>query len=127
MEPDDIIWKTKKRLRKSVAAFREQIEDYDVEVRSLRLFICSYFNAHDDCSEKLGKSISPVAGAPNEGKGLKVRWNLPGEGKSGGLRLAIVAYCERRTVVVCEAFRRRSNPSDDDFREAMSNAIEELD
>jgi hypothetical protein len=34
------------------------------------------------------------------GKILKMRWGRPGCGKSGGMRLAIVAYCAKRIVVL---------------------------
>ena len=56
------------------------------------------------------------------GKCIKVRWGLPGQGKSGGLRLAIVVYCERRHVKICGAWKRRSDPSDAEFTEATKGA-----
>jgi hypothetical protein len=112
----------------SIADIREQLgDDYAEEVPSLQEFLCGYFDAAADCNEKQGSSVSPVAGAPPGGKGLKVRWHLPGEGKSGGLRLAVVAFCDESTVVVCEAFRRRGDPSAEEFAEAMTAADGELD
>lgn len=128
MDPADICWKLTPSALDSIEALRDFLgDDYPDEVRSLQEFLCDYFDATPDCSVKQGKSIASVAGAPEGGKGLKVRWALPGEGKSGGLRLAIVAFCEQRTVIVCEAFRRRSDPDDEEFRDAMSDAGGELD
>jgi len=35
---------------------------------------------------------------PEGGKVLKVRWALPGSGKSGSLRLVVVACCDEKRV-----------------------------
>ncbi|MBK9386935.1 MAG: hypothetical protein IPN34_19140 [Planctomycetes bacterium] len=53
------------------------------------------------------------------GKCLKVRWGLSGSGKSGGLRLAIVVYCDARLVKLVGAWRRRADPGDDEFEDAF--------
>lgn len=56
-----------------------------------------------------------MGATPAGGKILKVRWGLPGMGKSGGLRLAVVAYCESREVVIAGAFLRSDDPDDATF------------
>ncbi len=59
--------------------------------------------------------------SPGGGKVLKVRWAYPGCGKSGSLRLVVVAYCEEKRVHIAQAFDRRENPSDDDITDAVSD------
>jgi hypothetical protein len=56
------------------------------------------------------------------GKCLKVRWGVPGCGKSGGLRLAVVVYCDQKRVKLAGAWNRSSDPSDSDFEEATRDA-----
>jgi hypothetical protein len=56
------------------------------------------------------------------GKILKVRWMTPGCGKSGGLRLAIVVYCESFKVVLCRGFLRNTEPSGAEFDAAADLA-----
>ena len=58
--------------------------------------------------------------SPRGGKVLKVRWAYPGCGKSGSLRLVVVAYCEQKRVHIAQAFDRREDPSDDDIRDAVA-------
>jgi hypothetical protein len=50
---------------------------------------------------------------------LKVRWGLAGEGKSGGLRLIVVAYCDEKKVVIAEALQRRDDPGAGEIRTAL--------
>ncbi len=59
--------------------------------------------------------------SPRGGKVLKVRWAYPGCGKSGSLRLVIVAYCEQKRVCIAQAFDRREDSSDNDIRDALSD------
>lgn len=58
---------------------------------------------------------------PKGGKVLKVRWALPGCGKSGSLRLVVVAYCNEKRVHIAQAFERRDNPSDGDVQDAVTD------
>ena len=95
-------------------------EQYAEEKRALQEFLCGYFSS-GDCNHSLGDSISPLKATAKGGKVLKVRWALPGSGKSGSLRLVVVAYCDERRVHIAQAFNRRDNPTDDDFREALSD------
>jgi len=85
----------------------------------LREFLCDYFSAHDSCIEKQGKSISPVKCGIPKAKGLKVRFGYPGCGKSGGLRLAVLAYCENKHVRIAGAWERKEDPGSDDLDRAF--------
>lgn len=99
-------------------------EKYDDWSRALKSFLCAYFSADRPCIQKQGKSISPVASGVREGKGLKVRFGYPGCGKSGGLRLAVLAHCDRRVVKITGAWRRKDDPEDEDFRRAFDRSVE---
>lgn len=102
---------------------RERIgeENFSASKAALKKYLCEYFSTGNDCAEKQGAGISPVGATPKGGKILKVRWGLPGCGKSGGLRLAVVAYCSELRVVIAEAFLRRDDPSDADFETATKD------
>lgn len=102
---------------------REKIgeESYSKSKAALKTYLCNYFSTGKDCTEKQGVAISPVGATPKGGKILKVRWALPGCGKSGGLRLAVVAYCSELRVVIAEAFLRKDDPSDADFATATKD------
>jgi len=52
---------------------------------------------------------------------MKVRWGLPGYGKSGSLRLILVVHCEKKEVIVAGAFWRRDDPSDDDVERVIAD------
>lgn len=86
---------------------------------------CRNFSAviflRGDCNNALGDTISPLKAMPKGGKVLKVRWGLPGCGKSGSLRLVVVAYCDERRVHIAQAFRRRDDPTEDDVRDAVDD------
>lgn len=97
----------------------DRYREWSTELKS---FLCSYFSADRPCTQKQGKSISPVASGVREGKGLKVRFGFPGCGKSGGLRLAVLAFCERRVVKIAGAWRRKEDPEDEDFRKAFDRS-----
>lgn len=101
---------------------REQMtaEAYEQDKRALQEFLCGYFSS-GDCNNALGDSISPLKATRKGGKVLKVRWALPGCGKSGSLRLVVVAYCHEKRVHIAHAFRRSDNPSDDEFRDAVAD------
>ncbi|MCB9872264.1 MAG: hypothetical protein H6837_20585 [Planctomycetes bacterium] len=61
------------------------------------------------------------SGVPNA-KGLKVRFGYPGCGKSGGLRLAVLAYCSDHLVKIAGAWIRREDPDDDDLDDAFRSS-----
>lgn len=94
-------------------------EEYDEQKQALKEFLCGYFSS-GDCRNSQGSSISPMKASPRGGKVLKVRWAYPGCGKSGSLRLVVVAYCEQKRVHIAQAFDRREDPSDDDIRDAVT-------
>jgi hypothetical protein len=91
-------------------------EEYEKDKAALKRFLCGYFST-GDCGHKQGKSIVPMKSSNTaaHGKALKVRWAYPGCGKSGGLRLAVVAYCDSRIVKIAGAWQRADDPNDDDF------------
>ena len=95
-------------------------EEYEQEKQALQEFLCGYFSS-GDCRNAQGSSISPMKATPLGGKVLKVRWAYPGCGKSGSLRLVVVAYCEQRRVHIAQAFDRRDNPTDDEIQDAVSD------
>lgn len=95
-------------------------EEYEQNKSALQEFLCGYFSS-GNCTNALGDSISPLKATPKGGKVLKVRWALPGCGKSGSLRLVVVAYCNEKRVHIAQAFERRDNPSDGDVQDAVTD------
>jgi len=88
----------------------------------LSAILCPYYDATKGL-QKQGKSINPIGngGVPG-GKGFKVRFQLPGKGKSGGLRLGVLAICSRMTVFVAFAEVREEEPPIAEFEEAFREA-----
>ncbi len=124
MKPSDITWEVLEAAWPEIERLRRQmtVEAYEEDKRRLQAYLCNYFNSDDGrgCDAKQGKAISPVGFATGEGgKCLKVRWALPGHGKSGGLRLAVVAYCDDKRVKLAGAWLRRDDPADADFAAAV--------
>lgn len=120
--PDDGKWSVLPQA-KLVLELRKKLtqEAYDEQKQALKEFLCGYFSA-TTCNRKQGNSIAPVGATHHGGKILKVRWGLPGYGKSGGLRLVVVAYCEELRVVIAQAFFRKDDPTD----EQISTSVQEL-
>jgi hypothetical protein len=114
----DIQWHVLERAMPCLARIRATMtpQDYDRDKVALQEFLCGYFRA-GSCRHRQGRSIAPLKSSTTEagGKCLKVRWATPGSGKSGGLRLAIVVYCDRKLVKVAGAWQRAQDPSDDEF------------
>lgn len=119
-----ITWEVLDNARKDLPALRKSMgeEAYEEQKLSLQDFLCLYFNSGAQCIKK-GCNISPM-GATHSlgGKKFKVRWALPGGGKSGGLRLAVVVYCQRKYVKIAGAWIRKDDPDDGDFEQAFSQA-----
>jgi len=119
-----ITWLVLDRARACLQEFRTRVgpEAYEVERASLQDFLCGYFTS-GTCRHRQGSSIAPMRSSNTQagGKCLKVRWAIPGGGKSGGFRLAIVAYCEAKVVKVAGAWMRRVDPSDDEFATAYGD------
>ena len=123
--PDDIRWLVLSAAKPCLDQVRSSMarEDYDADRRALREFLCGYFNT-GACAHKQGRAISPMRSTLTDagGKCLKVRWGVPGGGKSGGLRLAVVVYCRERCVKLCGAWKRIDDPSDVEFADAVRGA-----
>ena len=101
---------------------RMSAEEHEQQKRALQEFLCAYFNS-GDCTKELGKSISPVGMKTGKGgKVLKVRWGIPGSGKSAGLRLAVVVYCKELRVKIAGAWIRKDDPPDGEFEKAVLEA-----
>ena len=87
-------------------------EAYEAQKDALKSYLCQYFSS-GLCNHALGDSISPLKATEKGGKVLKVRWGYPGCGKSGSLRLIVVAYCDELRVHIAGAFPRKSDPTDE--------------
>ena len=123
----EITWILTEEASEDIAEIREVLgEAYMADVALLRDMLCGYFSGDDGCTTAQGKSIRPIGATSDGGKLLKVRWMVPGAGKSGGLRYAFVVYCERRTVVLCRGWVRKDEPDDADFEAAGELAAAQL-
>src|SRR5437870_4296027 len=92
--PADITWTVTPGALAVLNPLRHGLGDWYVRTKtSVQQQLADYFSSKPDCLDKLGASISPVGARKRGGKCLKVRCPLPGSGKSGGLRLGVVAYC----------------------------------
>ena len=118
-EPQDGTWQIGEAAT-LLAELRQRMtpEAYEQEKQALKEFLCGYFST-GECRNSLGSSISPMKASPGGGKVLKVRWAYPGCGKSGSLRLVVVAYCDQKRVHIAQAFDRRENPTDEDISDAV--------
>ena len=94
-------------------------ETFNTSRQALKEVLCAYFSS-GNCAATLGSTISPMGATPKGGKILKVRWGLPGCGKSGSLRLAVVVYCSERRVVIADAFVRKDEPSTRAFLDSVA-------
>lgn len=119
--PEDGKWQIGAKA-KLLLDLRERMtpEKYEENKIALKRFLCGYFST-GECQSPQGSSICPVKATRRGGKVLKVRWAYPGCGKSGSLRLIVVAYCKQRRVFIAKAFDRREDPSDEDIQEAIQD------
>ncbi len=120
VRPDDVTWTVGSRAY-GIKTLKDKLgpQVYEENKQAIKEFLCGYFSS-GDCRYEQGNSISPMGATQKGGKILKVRWGLPGRGKSGGLRLVVVAYCEEQKVVLAEAFPRKESPTDTDFEGAVA-------
>ena len=117
--PRDVKWFVSEEGATDLAEVRSNFGDrYKASVLALRETLCAFFSNDGACTSKHGTAISPLGGVDGGGKLLKVRWLRPGSGRSGGLRLAFVAFCESRQVVLCRAWARKDDPGDEEFAAA---------
>ena len=122
VDPASVTWETLGGAAKTIATARAKLSatDCGVDDEALHKFLCGYFGSDAACTKKQGKTISPVGFKTGKGgKCLKVRWAYPGCGKSGGLRLAVVAYCDSKRVRIAGAWIRNDDPSDEEFAQAF--------
>jgi hypothetical protein len=119
-KPEDGTWQVGKGATGLKDARKEfSLAEYQQAKKSLKHFLCHYFS-NGDCETSTG-SIFPIGGTPKGGKALKVRWGLPGRGKSGGLRLCFAVYCAEKRVILAQAFKRAGDPQDAEFQEAIAD------
>jgi hypothetical protein len=85
-----------------------------------QILCCDYYPA------TLGRSkaanVNPIVCGIPHGRGFKMRWAYPGCGKSGGIRLGILALCKARRIIVALACKRMQDPADSEFADAFSGA-----
>jgi hypothetical protein len=81
--------------------------------------LCPYYDATKGL--KKGNGVSPIACGVEGGKGFKVRFLLPGKGKSGGLRLGVLAICSKMVVKVAFAQERRDEPKISELESAFKD------
>ena len=119
-QPEDGTWIVSKAAT-NLKTIRKGMDEalYNEAKKSLKKYLCEYFS-NGLCNSKSGNAISPLKGTKKGGKVLKVRWGLPGMGKRGGLRLIVVAYCDKKTAVLAEGFKRNEDPSDAEIKTAIS-------
>lgn len=125
--PKEIRWELLPAAQTVTAPLRAKMtpEEFDEDRDGLRDLLCGYFNSDTgkDCRQRSGNAVCPMGGVTkNGGKCLKVRWGIPGYGKSGGLRFAAVAYCDEKRVRFVRAWIRKDDPQDEDFEAAFKTA-----
>ena len=120
----DITWVVSMDADSEVQGLKKRLglEGYEFYKSAFQEYLCDYFNGVRDCKKRQGKSINPLGGiTANGGKKLKVRWITPGSGKSGGYRVGLLAYCERREVLLCLVSERKDEPSDEELEESFQD------
>lgn len=112
LEPEDITWIVTPYASKHVETLRADFGEgwYWDAVDSFKQSLCDYFNADGACLLKQAGSISPIGCTLPNAKALKVRAAEPGGGQSGGLRVIVTVFCDRREVHVKSVRRKRSSP-----------------
>ncbi len=120
--PGEVCWVLLTEAAQAFAPLRDRMgeETYQASKKALQEHLCRYFSA-SKCATA-GLQINPMGGTDGGGKCFKVRWAMPGCGKSGGLRIAVVAYCDDRRVVVCDAWERQTDPTSGEFAAAFESA-----
>ena len=124
----DITWIVTEEGHADLGDVREALgTGYKADVAALQDLLSDYFSGDEGCTTRLGKTISPLGLTSSGGKLLKVRWLMPGCGKSGGLRLALVVFCESRKAILCRGWPRKDDPDDADFEAAGELAAAQID
>jgi hypothetical protein len=120
IEVEDIHWAVLADAARELRVLRKSLsaDEYFEQVEALKAFLCSYFNSDRQCMHKM-HGIAPLGGMPCKGKTFKVKWGLPGGGKSTGIRMAVVVHCDTKRVRIVAAWLRRDDPTDDEFASAF--------
>jgi hypothetical protein len=119
-KPKDVKWEVLPPARAVHKRLHEHLPSH-IEAQSragLRQLLCEYFSAGPMCDKK-ANGISPMGAIHSGGRAFKVRWKVPGRGKSGGLRLAVVAFCPKKHIVIAHAWARDTDPSDEEFAQGL--------
>ena len=122
VEPHEFTWSVATpEARKKLAQVRREVGEraYEASKQTLQRLLCSYINS-GDLTKELGDTISPIGGGDGGEHRFKVRCGLPGQGKSGGLRLAVGVNLSTRFVRIVFVANRSDNPS----IESMNDAFE---
>src|SRR5450432_2209924 len=93
--PGDFIWKLSPVVVRVLQPIRTTMGEFAyLEYKTaFQAFVCNYLTAHPMCDVEQGKSISPFGCPTKSGWNcLKLRWHIPGGGKSGGLRTAVAVH-----------------------------------
>ena len=111
--PSDGRWKLSSSATELRKLRRKWTDDeYETQKNAIKEFLCAYFSSDKDCRTRQGDSIIPISSTAKGGKVLKVRWGTPGCGKSGGIRLVVVAYCDELRVEIAEGVARKDSLPD---------------
>jgi hypothetical protein len=112
-----IKWELSKRARRDLSPLRKLMSDGDYREwkMAFRDFFCEYINSARNCDEQ-GCNVYPLGGIRGGGKGFKVRWALPGMGKSGGLRIALAAFCREKRVKLLAVILKKDIDEDELLR-----------
>ena len=128
--PPDITWKVAESA-KGITKLHKRLgsDQYDEIKLGIQVFLCSYFS-EEDCDTRQGDSICPIGGHGIENAHvLKIRFRLPGKGKSHALRLVVITYCDDHNVVVAESYHRKDDPKTSTMIKAARRAavVDETD
>lgn len=124
MDRRNISWHLAPAVQSELAELEKNLGSsaYAGQRQAIQDFLSGYVGAEPRCLGKQGDSISPLGSTSKGGKILKVRWALPGQGKSGSLRLAFVTRCEQQVVILAAIFQRRDDPPSGLFIQAAEYA-----
>lgn len=117
IEVSDISWKVAPVARAEidqdiVDKYGEDVYFNDL-VPAFKNQVTAYIQVHERCDRKIGRTITPLGRTAAGGKLFKARLGMPGEGKSGGLRIHLALHCEDRECHVLMAQRRRDTSQAD--------------
>lgn len=78
---------------------------YEAQKRAFKAQVCGFIDSTEGrLDTRQGDSFCPVPG------GIKMRWLVPGSGKSGGLRLGITIDQNLRRIEIRYAEIRKNDP-----------------